>query len=454
MSYLPSENSLGKYILTLVNKRNKMYNRNIIALALEGIEIEKQKVILLNEDSGLPDEHSEIEEAAMKLEFAHNDLTSHLDMVEKLNADTGSLSSIADIMETANDDNGLDSTSAQILDVGTENIYTRLGVTKVNTALESVNFGSTQTRKQSTQVALESISNVLKNIWAAIVYALKRTANFIREFFNHMFDLNSRLLKKALLLKTKVKNCIEPKKNNTIKVKSSFKYLIDNDDKYDRNTLNTFKATLTVSQENNFLDDALIDTIKNIDLLHLQNNAETIKFNLPFVDELEKRLMYGSFEEKFINGDVISYDIDILKYKNYKNYNSFYTAVDVLASINIDLNQLSITKKGIITAQPIELVLIEPTLDILINICHQLEKNRVNYNKLLNEHIVLTHKVQVMQNNLKDNSKHENLNQIHKFLSNINSLISKSITIKNKTILKVTHGVLDYVEVSMKEYKH
>lgn len=92
------------------------------------------------------------------------------------------LESIADALAVSAANGGMDKYSAQAVGIATQYLYDRVGIrAKAMPALES--FGGTSSRIGATQLAMEEIKEQIKKIWEAIVNAIKKSIQWIKDFY-------------------------------------------------------------------------------------------------------------------------------------------------------------------------------------------------------------------------------------------------------------------------------
>lgn len=113
--------------------------------------------------------------------------------IEQASADADTLGRIADTAEAAEADGGLDPVAAEVAEIAVEAIYARLGIKRSSyPALES--FSGRSGRVRATRIAVEDIKETVKKIWAAVVVAFQKMIDFVKNFFNKIFDVNRKLL--------------------------------------------------------------------------------------------------------------------------------------------------------------------------------------------------------------------------------------------------------------------
>lgn len=100
-------------------------------------------------------------------------------------------------LEAAVQNGGLDKAGAAVLNVGLESIYGRVGLVpkKPRPALE--NYGGASSRQGATQMALEGIKEEAKRIWEAIKAAIKKAIDWVVGYWNKFFGAAEKLKKRA-----------------------------------------------------------------------------------------------------------------------------------------------------------------------------------------------------------------------------------------------------------------
>jgi len=104
-------------------------------------------------------------------------------------------------LEAANATGGLTREGAAVMNIGLEHIYSQLGFRKEDTKVVSMeNFGQASSRANATQIAMESVKDKLKEIWAAIIAHIKKAIEWVKGHFNKIFGTAERLQKRAKAL--------------------------------------------------------------------------------------------------------------------------------------------------------------------------------------------------------------------------------------------------------------
>ena len=129
------------------------------------------------------------------------------------------LESIAIALRTSAANGGMDKHSAHVVSIAVEHMYSRIGVSrKAMPAMES--FGGTSTRVGATQLALEGITQSIKDIWAAIVKAVKKAVQWVKDHFFKVFGAAEKLKKRADAVKAKAGAVTTKPKEKTFDNKS------------------------------------------------------------------------------------------------------------------------------------------------------------------------------------------------------------------------------------------
>lgn len=93
---------------------------------------------------------------------------------------------------------GLDRNGAMILHIGLEQLRARVGVTGGKVTMPSMeSFGGASQRVRATQLAMESIAETAGKVWAAILAAIKRAGEWLKNFWKTLTDSNHRLKARA-----------------------------------------------------------------------------------------------------------------------------------------------------------------------------------------------------------------------------------------------------------------
>lgn len=175
-------------------------NRGFFA-SMEGDE----PVVEVNIEGGVPgDVERDVTDAVAEGDDIGEDveaLEDALDSVEEIEA-------ISDAAEqSVEEGDGLDPVAAEIAEVAVESIYRRLGIPSHVKAMPSMeSFGSSNSRKTATRIAIENFGAQIKAIWAKIVAFFKGIYEKVVSFFKGLFNANAGVNKLLKGLKEKIKD--------------------------------------------------------------------------------------------------------------------------------------------------------------------------------------------------------------------------------------------------------
>ena len=120
------------------------------------------------------------------------------DTVEELEAD------LADA-EVAQESGGLSKDAAAILQRNVANNLNRIGLAAPHAvAVES--FGSASSRASSTRLAMEGIKDGIRRAWEAIIAAIKKSIQWVKDHFNKVFGSYEALVKRAKAVAQRAEN--------------------------------------------------------------------------------------------------------------------------------------------------------------------------------------------------------------------------------------------------------
>lgn len=120
------------------------------------------------------------------------------DTVEELEAD------LADA-EVAQESGGLSKDAAAILQRNVANKLNRIGLAAPHAvAVES--FGSASSRASSTRLAMEGIKDGIRRAWEAIIAAIKKSIQWLKDHFNKVFGSYEALVKRAKAVAQRAEN--------------------------------------------------------------------------------------------------------------------------------------------------------------------------------------------------------------------------------------------------------
>lgn len=117
------------------------------------------------------------------------------------------LESLVVALEASIEHGGISKDAAAMLSIATDHMYSKVGITKKSIpALES--FGNEVNRIQATKLAIEGFSNTASKIWEAIINAIKKSIQMIKDFFSRIFGVNQKNKERCDKLQAKVKEAI------------------------------------------------------------------------------------------------------------------------------------------------------------------------------------------------------------------------------------------------------
>lgn len=164
-------------------------------MALENENLETGDLELGDAPESLETDLLEVNDEAVEAETSEAETDEAVETTE-------ALESIAIALESASQAGGLDAHGAHILDLHTQSLYKKIGLKRQSVpAMES--FGGTSTRQRSTQIALEDIKDTIKKIWEKIVQSIKDAINWVKERFTKIFGAANKLEARAKALAEK-----------------------------------------------------------------------------------------------------------------------------------------------------------------------------------------------------------------------------------------------------------
>lgn len=158
----------------------------------------------------------EVNESAEEGETAEAETAEAGEVAEALEA-------FADILKAGNGDGGLNKTGAAILSAAMEHFSNRVGIGSSAISLES--FTGPSTRVGATNVAMEDLKTKAKEIWAAIVAAVKKAIEWVKAHFMKVFDAATKLQERAKKLQEQANAITGQAKDKTIENGALFKAL-------------------------------------------------------------------------------------------------------------------------------------------------------------------------------------------------------------------------------------
>jgi hypothetical protein len=108
-------------------------------------------------------------------------------------------------LATAAENGGLDRHGARMMNIGLEQIYSKMGFSQTKAAVSMESFGGSSSRVGATTLAMEDIKDKIKEIWKAIVAAIKRAIAWAKGHFDKIFGAAQNLQKRAKAVQEKAK---------------------------------------------------------------------------------------------------------------------------------------------------------------------------------------------------------------------------------------------------------
>ena len=175
-----------------------------------------------------------------------------------------------EVLAEAQESGGMTTREAHILMRKVNNDLARIGIASARfPATES--FGRASSRASSTRLAMESISEKLKQIWKAIIDAIKKSIRWVRDVYNKFFGTFEGLVKRAKAIQERADNTTGSLKSEHKKIENDriFKVLAVNNS-FDKNSVQNLldKATAWLakgfSEQNKFIEK-VVDKLGDID---------------------------------------------------------------------------------------------------------------------------------------------------------------------------------------------
>lgn len=134
-----------------------------------------------------------------------------------------SLESHLDYLGDSLANGGVSKETAYVVEQHVAYLSKSVGVSKTFPAMES--FGGATSRLKATRVAMEEIKDKLKEIWNAIITALKRAAQWVVDNFNKYFGAAEKMQKRSEALIEKAKSLTGKVEKNSFESAAIFKAL-------------------------------------------------------------------------------------------------------------------------------------------------------------------------------------------------------------------------------------
>lgn len=147
---------------------------------------------------------AEVEAESAAVQEESDDIDDEVQALEDATEAADELEAMTDVAERAEEEGeGLDPVAAEVTEVAVESIYARLGIErKAVPSMES--FGSANTRKQATRIAIEDWKESLKKFWEAVKSFFKNLYEKIKSFISRIINFFMSIEKVAKRMKTRV----------------------------------------------------------------------------------------------------------------------------------------------------------------------------------------------------------------------------------------------------------
>lgn len=155
-------------------------------------------------DAIAPDETNTLASAVSEINADEATLAAGNDQIDAAAVAADGLETIAEQVAEANAGEGLDETSAAVIEASVESLLkiARVGVRYKQLGIPSVeSFGNRANRHALGRATLEALDMSAKKIYQSIIDAIKKSIEWVRNFFNKIFGAAERLERRAKALK-------------------------------------------------------------------------------------------------------------------------------------------------------------------------------------------------------------------------------------------------------------
>lgn len=183
-----------------------------------GLENDETAVVEEESTETVTVAESDAETAVAEVTEVVADIHGDLDLIEESVAEIETLEDHTEVVEDSlvDDGEGISEDHAETLNIAVESIMRRLNYPKKIT-ISKEHFGSTHSRKQATQVTLESLSDSLLKLWEKAKEIINNVWKSVVEFFNKYFTQTGRIKQAIVDIKKKVEAAKGAPKEATIK---------------------------------------------------------------------------------------------------------------------------------------------------------------------------------------------------------------------------------------------
>lgn len=160
-------------------------------------------------DAIAPDETSTLASAVSEITADEAAISAGNSQIDAAAVAADGLETIAEQVAEANEGEGIDETTAAVIETSVECLLkvARIGVSYKQLGIPSSESFKTRANRHSLgKATVEALDISAKKIWQSIVDAIKKSIEWVRNFFNKIFGAAERLEKRAGALKDSVKN--------------------------------------------------------------------------------------------------------------------------------------------------------------------------------------------------------------------------------------------------------
>lgn len=182
----------------------------VAAMEAENVEIQygvSDQDILAN---GLETDLLNINESEAEAAQQEVDAAEAVDVVE-------ALESIALVLESAIQEGGLNKSGAQVLTVSLDYYYKKVGINVKHKTPALESFSGPSSRMGATNITLEGVVDQIKKVWNAIIAAIKKSIDWVVAQFTKVFGAADKLVRRAKVLNKLARETNGNAKEQTIK---------------------------------------------------------------------------------------------------------------------------------------------------------------------------------------------------------------------------------------------
>ncbi|BAQ02698.1 internal head protein [Ralstonia phage RSL2] len=155
-------------------------------------------------DAIAPDETNTLASAVSEINADEAAINTGNDQIDAAAVAADGLETIAEQVAEANEGEGIDENTAEIIETSVETLLrvARIGVTYKQLGIpSSESFRTRSNRAALGKATVEALEISAKKIWQSIVDAIKKSIEWVRNFFNKIFGAAERLQQRAQKLK-------------------------------------------------------------------------------------------------------------------------------------------------------------------------------------------------------------------------------------------------------------